>query len=557
MRPTIALLVCALTLSAQQQQPVTSRTEEQVYVTAIDVVADVRDSTGKLPPGLTPDDFILMEDGVERKVIGVDYLRAERPAAAQPGESAPALAAPRTQKPWQTVLYFETDLSNGRGRRQTAKELTKHVDRLVQMGTVDVIFANPQPAPLLVNSRDAEAVRAALETVAKSGGANQIALHRMEFQKYAETSTEIEALKKANPEILVVDASGRIVKQQRDVMPDKSNMSPNVTAVDIKLVRPYIEQEVQLINRFRRNLVGWLSNYNRYAPRTLIMVTDGYDLDPLEYYSANLNKGDELELKSYVAQSGLSGSSAKLAKSLASAGWVTLSVMGDTLTDGWIGDSATTGVGRMQKYRFAQPAAGPRSILYRPIDPLREIAEETGGDVAVNSGKIAQAIDKIDDRLRITYQVDRKPDGKPMKVELRARDKKLKVRSTRWAASATPDEMAEHRALAQLNEGAFTGDLPVQATVEWTANTARKQGKLRVVSKIPNLTKGDFRFTLAILVPPSESFVTNRQLSGYQLTDGEFRLGTPLDLPPATSVVVISIEEMSTGMWGSSRIKVQ
>jgi hypothetical protein len=117
--------------------------------------------------------------------------------------------------------------------------------------------------------------------------------------------------------------------------------------------------------------------------------------------------------------------------------------------------------------------------------------------------------------------------------------------------------MAEQRALAQLHEGAFIGDLAVEATVEWSTNTARKQGTLRVASKVPGLTtKGDFRFTLAVLVPPEQAFVTSRPLPGYRLSNGEFRLQTPLDLPPATSVVVISIEETSTGMWGSSRIQV-
>jgi len=550
MRPLVPLLLCALTVSAQQPGP--APVEAQVYVTVIDVVADVRDSAGRLPPGLTPDDFILIEDGVERKVIGVDYLRAERAAAAQPGASAPEPSA-SPKRPWQTVLYFETLLSNGRGRRRTANELIKQADRLVQMGTVDVIFANPRPVALLQNSRDAEAVRKALTTVAASGGVNQLALHRAEFLRFAQSTTQLEAIKAATPQRVILDISGRPVEQPR------TSTMATIATVDGKVVRPYIEQEIQLIDRFRRNLIAWLSNYSRYAPRTLVLVTDGYDLDPLEYYSSNLNKSDQLELRTHVAQAGLSDSSAKMSRSLATAGWMTVSVQGDALTDGWIDDASTNSVGRMHKSSMSQPQSGPRAILLRPVDPLREAADETGGDVVVSSGRIAEALERIEDRLRITYQVDRKPDGKPLKIELRARDKKLKVRSARWASSATPDEMAEQRALAQLHEGAFIGDLQVEAIVEWTANTARRQGTLRVVSKMPDImksTKGDFRFTLAVLVPPNESFVVNRHLAGYQLPNGEFRLRTPLDLPPATSVVVISIEEMSTGMWGSSRIKV-
>jgi VWFA-related protein len=557
MRPTICLLLCAITASAQQQQPVQVEPPTPVYVTAIDIVADVRDSAGKVPAGLTPADFILVEDGVEKKVIGVDYLRTEVAPAAQPGETTLTPPVPSKQKPWQTVLYFETDLSNGRGRRQTAKELMKHVDKFVRMGTVDVIFANPRPAPLLQNSRDADAVRQALETVVKSGGSNQLAMHRLEFLSFMQSSTQLEAVK-LTQDRFIEDPSGKI--QRAPPPPPKSNMSPLATSVDVKLVRPYIEQEVQLINRFRKNLIAMMSNYSRYAPRTLIMVTDGYDLNPLEYYSSHLNKGDEVELKSYVAQASLEESAAKMATSLASAGWVTVSVQGDTFTDGWMDDASTISAGRVHKSIYGNFINGPQNILYRPADPLRKVAEETGGEVVGNSGKIAQAMERIDDRLRITYQVDRKPDGKARKIELRARDNKLKVRAARWATSSTPDEMAEQRALAQLQEGAtvFTGDLPVEATVEWNANPARKQGTMRVVSKIPGgPTRGDFRFTLAVLVPPKEAFVTSRPLEGYQLPNGEFRLRTPIDLPAATSVVVIAIEETSTGMWGFSKIKVQ
>jgi hypothetical protein len=112
---------------------------------------------------------------------------------------------------------------------------------------------------------------------------------------------------------------------------------------------------------------------------------------------------------------------------------------------------------------------------------------------------------------------------------------------------------------AQLQEGAFTGDLPVEARVEGSsANPARKQGSLHVVSKLPGApARGDFRFTLAVLVPPGQAFVTTKPLTGFRLNDGAFDMRTPLDLPPATSVVVISIEDMATGMWGSSRIQLQ
>src|SRR5688572_25058988 len=105
------LLAVALAGGAQDAPPVAS---EQVHVTAIDVVADVRDANGNLPPNLKASDFVVIEDGVERTVVGLDYLRAERIAGAIETTPAAETATRAFDQPlWQNVIYFETTLVNG------------------------------------------------------------------------------------------------------------------------------------------------------------------------------------------------------------------------------------------------------------------------------------------------------------------------------------------------------------------------------------------------------------------------------------------------------------
>jgi VWFA-related protein len=559
MRKVALLLLVSLTAFAQQPVHV----EPPVFVTAIDVVADVRDASGKLPAGLTPADFILLEDGVEKKVIGVDYLRAERTAEAAPG------APPASKRMWQLVLYFETQLSNGTGRKQAAEELMKQVDTMVQMGTVDVVLADPTPRPLVQSSRDPEAIRKALGTVASNIGVNQLAAHRRDFVRETQSSTQLGALRQNSPLPPVIEDPGsggrgsrRTIRTPPPIDLDQGGGTPAPNLVNANVVRPYIEREVHMINRFRTNLMTWLSNYRRYSPRTLVMVTDGFDLDPLQFYAPNLARNDELTLRSYVTQAALGESSQKLARALASAGWATVSIPSDNNADGWLDDASSSSIGRVHKNTTGPAQKGPRAFLYRPLEPLDEAAEVTGGAVVTNSSKIAAAIESLDDRLRVTYQVDRKPDGKARKIELRPRNNQLKVRGARWASASTPDEMAEQRALGQLKEATYTGDLPVEANVDWTMTSSRKAGTLRVVARTDSLTKllttprGDFRLTLAAQIPPNQAFVTNHQIPSYNLADGTFRLRTPLDLPAGTSVVVVAIEETNTGMWGSARIEV-
>jgi hypothetical protein len=64
------VLLVAASVAAQQQPPVVHH-EQPVYVTAIELVADVRDAKGEIPLDLKASDFIVLEDGVEQNVIGL------------------------------------------------------------------------------------------------------------------------------------------------------------------------------------------------------------------------------------------------------------------------------------------------------------------------------------------------------------------------------------------------------------------------------------------------------------------------------------------------------
>src|SRR5687768_1785753 len=287
MRPISGiLLVAALGLPAQE---LPQRGSEQVWVTAIEVVADVRDTKGNLPAGLKPGDFIIIEDGIERTVVGVDYLRAHRIAgavdASGPTPSA-AAAAPVTRPLWQNVLYFETTLANGTGRVAAAREMMKHIDTLVDMGTVDVIFANPTPVALVRDSRDAAAIRAALEKVAVSSGTNQLAAHRRQYLREVANLDSLSAIKARAGK----RRGDRNVSVPMDLGPGApstlrgefdSTGVPQVNTMDSNSIRPYIDQEIRLINSFRGSLMTWLSSYRRHVPRNLLMVTDGFDFDPV------------------------------------------------------------------------------------------------------------------------------------------------------------------------------------------------------------------------------------------------------------------------------------
>ncbi|HET7706552.1 MAG TPA: hypothetical protein VFM36_10725 [Thermoanaerobaculia bacterium] len=560
------LLLSALPISSQQ--PV--HTEPPLYVTAIDLIVDVRDGSGKLPAGLTPADFVLVEDGVERKIIGIDYLRAEREkataaqTAAAPGATSRPVM-PGAQKLWQTVLYFETQLSGTMGRQRIATELSNQVDTLVQMGTVDVVLADPTPTALVRNSRDPQAIRDALGKVAGHQGVNQLVAHRRRYMRERHEIASLADIKRNSPKATKVEMEEMGARAGGKARVDMDAGGEIVLAdTGAKTVRPYIDEEMQLINRFRTNLLTWVSNYRRHIPRTLVVVTDGFDLDPLDFYSSNLNQGDEVSLRSHVAQYAVADAATKMSSALAASGWTTISVPADNAyTEGWNDDASISGIGRAHK-TVTTPGnrKNTKAYLYSPIDPLNLMALETGGAVVANSSKLGGVVQGLDERVRITYQVDRKPDGKARKVEVRPRNNKLRVKSAQWASSSTPDEMADARALNLLNAGGFAGELPVKASIAWGSAPGRRKGMLEAsmnVAEIKQLlpagAKGDFRFTLAIRVPEKGGFVTNHIISGYKLDEGVFRVKTPVDFPEGTSAVAVVIEEINTSLWGSAKIE--
>jgi hypothetical protein len=165
--------------------------------------------------------------------------------------------------------------------------------------------------------------------------------------------------------------------------------------------------------------------------------------------------------------------------------------------------------------------------------------------------------------MLVTYQVDRKPDGKPRKVQLRTRDAAFKVRSVQWSSSATPDQIAQTRAIGLIEVPSATGDFPVEATVEWNPPGAKKSGIMRVSaplasirSFLPTTGKANFRITMAIHVPPNNAFAVNSAIPNYDFADGTFHFRAPIDVPASASAIVLVIEEMSSGLWGSARIEV-
>jgi hypothetical protein len=534
MRLTISTLLLLFAVSLHAQVPI--HTEPEVFVTAIDIVADVRDSSGKVPAGLTIADFVVLEEGTEMELIGLEYLRqAATPVtpAAPDSSTTTSVPLPAARADWQVVIYFETHLTSSINRKRIADSLIKKVPELVRMGKVDVVLADPVPTSLLRDSRDPVAITAALKKAGNYPGASWLTSHRRDYY---------------------------VTKMLGNAF----------TTTPARIVLPYVEEEVRVLMFFRTSLLKWLSSYGRYSPRALIIAMEGFDLDPLTFYSDTVGIDELMTLQNFVDQAQLGDAVNRTGQALAAGGWTTISVPG-SIGAGWIDDTAMSGVGRIRSYLITGEAQdlrpGPRSFVYRPLEPLAVMAEATGGTVVSNLGKLGAAIDGLSDRIKLTYQVARPPDAKVRNVVVRARRPDLKVSSMRWATSTTPEQMSEARALALLGGGSGGpgGNLAVDIATDWDESVVgRRKGKLRLTSNIdsaiavlPGQSRVLVRVTFAIQVEKKSAFLLNRLVTDYGAASGPFKYSAPLEIPDDAGMIVVVVEEINTGIWGYARLSLK
>lgn len=487
-----------------------------VHITAIELVAAVRDSNGTLPLNLTPDDFIVLEDGVERQVIGVDYLTARTDSRSEPGFENPPLMEPapvRAPQPrWTIVIYFDLFLSSSATIETAAKSLAEHADAMVDLGSVHVIVGNPTPEVVIANARDVESLRAALRKAGSRPAADWLARHRRRYQ----------------------------FESDLGLVPGRS---PAQTPVE-----SFLAAEVASARRFEDSVIRAIAGYPRELPRALILVSEGFEFDVAAYYRQFRAIPQDLAMAYQLGPRAQA-----LAKALAAAGWTTFAIHGlPGFGEQWVDDAARSSAGRLQN-----ASAGALFATLHADQPLQTVADATGGSSGTRAD-IPRIISSVRNRVIITYQVSRPPDGQLHRVEVRARRPGVTVRTFRWSSEATPEEIAASRAAALLsNHHALVGELPTDVQVEWSSTKGRRRtGRVTVRTSlagvVPHLgsTPGVFRVTIAGMKANNEIFTVHRLVTGQSPGDRSLTYCAPIEAPRGQLTIAVAVEELTTGMWG-------
>jgi len=558
--PLSALLLSCLfavaTPAAAQDAEVALETfSGQAQVTAVDLIIDVRDENGNVPADLGPEDFEVLEDGEAKRVVAVETFAAKRTAATDLDTSTAAPRAIDTASPawsWDLVIYLDQTLSAPASIRRTTHALADQAGDLTRLGTVEIVTADPHPQVALPATRSARLVE---QTLLRLGNdlAGRDAVNR-ERKRYLDKL--------------------RIERQISGTGMGSGNPAADIPTGEYSidnesLIKEAVLLESRLLREQEDRLLAWTSNHLGNAPRSLLLVNDGYDLDARDFYLVGI--GDlqtRSELNSQLQAYSSLDRYRELVKVLAADGWVCMNlalggppstsatISAENDGQGFMGNIS----GRDVQGQGARPA---QQTAYRPLDGLRNLADETGGELVTGRKKIPGAVERLGERVRLTYQVARLPDGEIHPVEVRAKRPGWTVNAPQWSGSPAPAAVSSARARRLLQDSVETGDLPVVAAVGIeradVGLTDRAKGTLQARVDLSQISREalpattNLRVSFAIALEGQLPFVQTDLVTGQDVRGVEaWTYTVPVSFPVQVEKVSVVIEELATGAWGGA-----
>jgi VWFA-related protein len=581
-RPALALaLLAAAGVARAQEPPAPHVFSGTAQVTAVELLVEVTDRAGVTPVDLTAGDFEVIEEGEKVSLIGVERVVAGTVRGASDSTASPPSAAQEPPQAigappgWRLVVWFDQELSSTRSIRRAAEELAAHARMLAELGEVEIVVAGDGERVALAPTRSSPAIeRAFLEVARDVAGRDGVRRIRRSF---------LDRL------LLKGELDGRNMPQTSRTPPGSggggagggfagtmATRDPGSSVSRRSLIREAVASERILLTRRLDQLVTGLAARSLPGAKSLLLINDGWDLDPRDFYLAGSPSGANDFFADLSADvSGTEGGAPidTLGRLLAASGWVGISVASGALEAGVTVSAELSGRGRLGEIMSGGEdsiSELPSALVYRPLAPLRAIAEATGGDVLTGVGALGGAIERLRDRVRLTYQVSRPPDAKLRRVEVRALRPGLEVRAPRWTGAPTGEELAAARARALVEGREVRADLPLSAALavepveagaaaDEVAPPRRRgvlQARLDLAPVRAALTGGEpsaLRLTVAVSYPSAPPFVIRDVLDGQRLSGlAAWTWSAPIALPADFERVAVVIEESRSGGFGAA-----
>lgn len=475
-----------------------------------------------------------------------------------------------TAAPDRVVVYFDLPLLTTQQVLGAAGTLSDRAAELVALAEVQLVVGDESSRTVLPASIDPERVSQSLSGVGtRYGGHDGIGEVRTRF-----------------------------LDELRAVAGDRSGDRPPLPAHLVerieRLARESLAAEAELLRDQRERIASWAAEEGSLGPdrsAALILVTGGFDEDPLGFYRAALDAhglgktvADRLERPVVLP------SLDELGKVLSAYGWLTFPYVASGL-----GEQEASTEGRRRRGGEEGPQApGPEDTLSRPgLDPserdddqrpalitprlggrerdeskgperpdvrpgreaLAEVARAAGGEVVRDALQLPDLLDRLARRQRVTVAT---VPGEPERIEVELADGAgdgVTLRAPRWTGETPPRSLAAVRVRRLLERQEATGGaLPVEAAFE-PPPSGSAEGRLTVRLGAPGETPPEpgtpLRATVGIARFEGDPLIFHRELEGGAGDGGLFEIPIPLSQGDEPRLAVL-VEELPRGRSGSA-----
>jgi hypothetical protein len=566
--------------------------------TTVTISVLARDAGGRPVGDLDPNELLLTEDGIQRPIVSV--VRWLEPSSSAPStavtpagaagatpETVPSIpAAPTTvaRSNGQVLVYVDAVLSSGRGIDRTLTHLAGQAPRLVELGTVDVVVADPAARQQL-STRDPEVLRTTLERLAReTSGSGTHARIRSEYLRAVEQDGITDLLGVLARPQGGGSGGGRPQQPTQPGSPgtpgggaqrpqsarESTQLADSHTrsSRQRQLALAAAKQEAAVLARQRGQLTDWVAATDRGVPGALFLVSDGFDTDPRDFYLATYQDGSiTAELASDLRPLDAGPDLERLATLLAGAGWVVYPIALGDLESQQTNDASTSGRARARSFGRDRRVFGELTTFtfQHPMEPLTLLADTSGGELVVSAEAIAASVATVGERLLVTYQVDRAPDGRIRDLALTTSRPGVTLTTPRVAAAAAPDALVANRVRRAVAGQVETGELPVTLDLDvdgregsTITGTVAVAVDLQALASWPEalVAAATLRVTLGVLLPDGKIFVSQQMPPRRDLRSLPSWLHRiPLKLPAGTTTVAIVVDDLGSGAWGSARVQ--
>jgi hypothetical protein len=505
---------------------------ERVEVRVRTAIVFVTDKDNKaVPAKLSPGDLVATESGEQVEILSVEPLLGTARRTDQSSNSSswsPPTAGSVTQ-----YLYLDTLALNQRTTPQLARLIEQNLERLLEVGPLEIVIANPSPRVLQAATQDVTILKAKLQRLPRDApGQERLLMARRDA-----------------------------LQELRDAINGRSPMATQESARST--IRMNVTLELSLLKQSLNHLEQWAARRPDDQAGILYLCNDGFDTDPLEIYREAIprNMGtlrQEVFMLSSEFAAEVPKMISKTERTLAGKGLTTIPVAIGGMLAEYVGNASNIDTrGNAALLRLAD--GSPLFFYARPYESLLHAADATGGEVVSSASAFGKLADRFASAYVVTLRSRSVADGRPHEFMIASRRPDLTVRSSRYVVTGSPAAASESRAIRVLEGSEGPTDMPLVASVSDVGSSqGRFSGQLRLAVNFAALAPalGDgapvhLRVSLAVDLNDSNPFTSSEEVD-WVASSTSWRYQIPMTWPKGARRLAVVVEELSTGASAST-----